>query len=185
MEKSRVDAVTEQPTPQSVREIQVFQGFANFYRRFIKGYSKIIKPITDLLKKSSPFIQISEAGAAFQLLKTVFTTTLILRHYDPELRIIVETDVSGYATAAILSQFISDGDHIAWHLVVFFSKKMSDIETRYNTHDKELLAIILAFRNQRYYLAYTKYTIIIKTDYNNLKYFLTKRNLNSRQIRWA
>ena len=62
---------------------------------------------------------------------------------------------------------------------------MTDVETRYETHDTELLAIVLAFRTWRHYLAYSQHPVVVKTDHNNLKYFMTKRKLNSRQMRWA
>jgi hypothetical protein len=109
----------------------------------------------------------------------------ILWHFDPALKIRIETDASGFAVAAILSQLFREHEHARWHPIAFFSKKLSDTESRYKTHDSELLAIILAFRTWRHYLAYTRSTMVVKTDHNSLKYFMTKRKLNNRQARWA
>ena len=189
MEESRVTAIKEWPTPKSVREVQVFLGFANFYRRFIYAYSRVAKGLTDLLKGGDKagraFIWTKEAAEAFDKLKTAFTTAPILRHFDPALRILVETDASGFAVAGMISQLFGEGAGARWHPVAFYSRKMTDVETRYETHDTELLAIVLAFRTWRHYLAYSQLPVVVKTDHNNLKYFMTKRKLNSRQMRWA
>jgi hypothetical protein len=80
----------------------------------------------------------------------------------------------------MISQLFGKRAEARWYSIAFYSKKITAIEYRYEIHDSELLAIILVFCTWRYYLAYTRYTIIIKTDYNNLKYFITKRKLNSR-----
>lgn len=188
MEASRVSAIVEWPAPTSIREVQVFLGFANFYRRFIQAYSRVAKPISDLLRtkeKSMIFEWTKAAEEAFQSLKASFTTAPILRHFDPGRPIRVETDASGFAVAGILSQFFEEGAHTAWHPIAYFSKKMSDTEGRYETHDSELLAIVMAFRIWRHYLAHSRRTIVVKSDHHNLKYFMTKRKLNGRQARWA
>ena len=189
METSRVAAIRDWPIPKSVREVQVFLGFANFYRRFIFAYSRVTKGMTDLLKgrgkNGSQFQWTDEAEDSFQGLKTAFTTAPILRHFDPERQILVETDASGFAVAGILSQSFGEGADARWYPVAFYSKKLTDVESRYEVHDSELLAIVMAFRTWRHYLAYTRRTIVVKSDHNNLKYFMTKRKLNNRQARWA
>lgn len=190
MDPARVATVREWPLPQSVREVQVFLGFANFYRRFIEGYSRVAGPITNLLKtagleKGRPFQMTPEAGDAFEVLKTRFTTAPMLRHYEPELSTQIETDASGYAASGILSQLFGAGPAAKWHPVAFFSKKFSPVEHRYDTHDKELLAIVLAMGHWGQYLRGVTTPIRVRTDHNNLRYFMTKRNLNGRQARWA
>jgi hypothetical protein len=110
--------------------------------------------MTDLLrgmqagKKSRPFSFPTKAQGAFQSLKTIFTTAPILVHFDPMKRILVETDASGFAIAAVISQQVANSEDLSkshWHLVAFFSRKMTDAESRYETHDGELLAIVMAF----------------------------------------
>jgi hypothetical protein len=189
METSRVAAIKDWLILKSVREVQVFLGFTNFYQRFIFAYSRVAKGMSDLLKgggkNGNQFQWTGEAEDSFQRLKAAFTTAPMLRHFDPARRILVETDASGFAIAGILSQLFGEGADARWHPVAFYSKKLTDIESRYETHDSELLAIIIAFRTWRYYLAYTRRTIVVKSDHNNLKYFMIKRKLNNRQARWA
>jgi hypothetical protein len=145
------------------------------------------KGLTDLLKGGNkagkPFVWMKVAAEVFENLKTAFTIVPILRHFDPILRILVKTDISGFAITGMISQLFGERAEARWHPVTFYSRKMTDIETRYETHDIELLAIVLVFRIWHYYLAYSQHPVIVKTDYNNLKYFMTKRKLNSRQIR--
>lgn len=153
MDPSRVTTVSEWPTPKSTCDIQVFLGFANFYRRFIKGYSRLAGPLTDLLKTTrdgrptGPFQMGPRAGAAFAALKRRFTEAPILRHYDPALRVRLETDASRYAVSGILSQLFGADLTAKWHPIAFFSKKMTPVQLRYNTHDKELMAIVLSMEH--------------------------------------
>src|SRR5439155_5772075 len=142
MESSHVEMILKWPVPCTYREIQVFLGFANFYRRFIANYSKIATPLTALLKgskngkKTGPYILTKEAKEAFQKLKAAFATVPVLQHFDMKKPIRIETDASGFAVAAILSQ---PGTPIAgrrsdahWHPVVFWSRKMTLAERNYD-----------------------------------------------------
>lgn len=99
----------------------------------------------------------------------------------------VETDASGFAIAAILSQLVLSalGDGQMWHPVAFYSRKMILAETRYETHDQELLAIVTGFQQWRHYLEGSYSPVIVLTDHNNLKYFMTTTSLNRHQSRWA
>ncbi len=109
MDPSKVTTIIEWSKLKNFRDVQVFIGFVNFYRRFILRFSKIVKPITDLLqvmikrRKIGLFYWIQKAQRAFIWLKEFFTTALILRLFDPTLKIRLETDVSGYALGAIIS----------------------------------------------------------------------------------
>ncbi len=186
MEPARIQTIRDWPKPTSVHDIQVFLGFANFYRRFIRNYSRITAPITNLLrKKDEKFMFDTLAQEAFLKLKFAFTRAPVLRHFDPQLPIRLETDASGFATGAVISQLFGTGADARWHPIAFHSKKMSPEETRYETHDQELLAIVQAFRTWRHYLSYTRDTIAVLTDHNNLRGFMTKVKLNGRQVRWA
>ena len=90
--------------------MQVFLGFANFYRRFIANYSKIAAPLTAMLKgskngkKAGPYIMTDEVRKAFKRLKNAFSSVPVLQHFDPSKPICIETDASGFAIAGILSQ---------------------------------------------------------------------------------
>jgi transposase InsO family protein len=191
MEASRISTITEWRAPGSVRELQTFLGFANFYRRFIAGYSRMSAPLSNLLKKdhqTHSFKFPPEAEEAFKALKKAFTSAPILQHFDPKKRITVETDASGFAVGGVLSQPADDGvnpsqNHL--HPVAFWSRKLTPPEMNYETHDSELLAIVAAFKHWRHYLEGSRQTVTVITDHNNLKYFMTTKELNGRQARWA
>ena len=132
MEDSRIESVRDWPEPTNVREIQVFIRFANFYRQFIEGFSRIAAPLTALVKDPSnakkknrvtPIggILTSEARDAFNTLKNAFLRAPVLVHFNPEQPIRVETDASGWAIGAILTQPGTDADDSHWHPVAYFS----------------------------------------------------------------
>jgi hypothetical protein len=182
MDKSKVETIQCWATPSSVKDVQRFLGFANFYCRFIKGYSKITTPLTTLTCKDKPNSWNSTAQVAFDTLKMAFTSAPILIHPDPAKPFIVETDASDFALGAILSQFGIDG---LLHLVAFYSQKLTSTEINYRVYDKELLAIITAFEQWRPYLAGAQHRVRVLTNHKNLLYFTTTRTLNRRQARWS
>ena len=117
-------------------------GFTNFYWRFILGYSNVVALLVGLTKKGIRFEWGGDCEAAFQELKLRFTSVPVLRHFNPEREIIVETDASDYVSAGMMSQYNTDG---TLHPVAFFSKKHSPMECNYEVYDKELMAIIRCF----------------------------------------
>src|SRR6185437_4612288 len=112
MDPKRVKAIQEWPEPESYRDVQVFLGFANYYRRFIAKYSHITYPLTSLLKGSEKGRKHGKldwspaAKQAFERLKEAFMTIEVLRHWDPSRETRVETDASTRALSGILSQLI-------------------------------------------------------------------------------
>lgn len=96
MDPGKVTTVKEWPSPESIKGVQTFLGFANFYLGFIQGYSEEVLPLTALTKKGIKFLWTPEAESAFQLLKKAFTSTPVLMHFDPEKAVIVETYASNY-----------------------------------------------------------------------------------------
>lgn len=190
MDPSRVSTVVDWPMLSSIKDIQVFLGFTNFYRRFIESYSRIAGPLTDMLRTTGkgaphPFALSEKAVQAFHILKQRFTEAPMLRHYDPDLLTQLETDASGYAISAILSQLFGEGPNARWHPIAFFSKKLTPVQLRYDAHDGELMAIVAAMEHWGQYLRGVKHSVRIRTDHNNLEYFMTKRKLSGRQARWA
>ena len=249
MEEKRIEFVKQWPEPPSVRDIQMFLGFTNFYSRFIQEFSRIAALFTLMLKTlggiefktqrgeggvgasgsragrggskldggrkiddnevdgdevgddevgtkvqkvqklsksketESGFLT-SGAKKAFTKLRQAFIKAPILHHFDPERHIRVETDASGYAIGGVLSQLTSD-DSGRWHPVAFFSRKMIPAETRYETHDGELLAIVEAFKTWRHYLERSQHEVLVLTDHNNLRRFMETKSLSFRQVRWA
>ena len=143
MSEARSKAVQEWKAPKSQKEVQIFIGFCNFYRRFIRGFSAIAKPITDLMKgDGKDYDWGTEQEKAFKELNEMFhqDNTPIMRHYEGELPAIVETDSSDFALGAILSQRFPDDNKL--HPIAFLSKKLSPAELNYEIYDKEMLAIV-------------------------------------------
>ncbi|CEP10309.1 hypothetical protein, partial, partial [Parasitella parasitica] len=110
------------------------------------------------------------------------TSEPILRHYNPDLPCIIETDASDFAIGAFCSQL--DSENVA-HPIAFHSRKLLPAEINYQTYDKELLAIVDAFKHWRQYLEFSTEPTTFITDHKNLEYFNTTRNLTRRQVRWA
>jgi len=103
VDPEKIQAITEWPAPTTVKGLQSFLGFCNFYRRFIKGYSRITKPLHRLTKKEVQYDFNTQCQEAFQKLKHTLTSAPILRHWDPNLPTKVETDASNRVTSSILS----------------------------------------------------------------------------------
>jgi hypothetical protein len=181
MDETKVKVIQDWPTPRKVKDIQSFLGFANFYRRFIQDYSKITIPLTHLTRKGIPWNWDDRAQQAFDELKRAFTSAPILTHWNPDAPIVVETDASDYALAAIISTYV-DGD---LHPIAFHSRTFNSAELNYDVHDKELLAIFEAFQKWRHYLEGTASPVDVVTDHKNLEYFSTTKLLTRRQARWS
>jgi len=198
MEPSRVETILSWPEPQSKRDILVFLGFANFYRRFIAKFSKIALGLTNLLKggnaknKARRLAKLAkvegeefltqEARESFFKLKKAFAEMVLLHHFDPARRTRLETDASGFAISGILSQLAENGN---WVPIAFYSRKMHPAELNYGIHDQELLAIVESFRHWRHYLEGLSEPVTVLTDHDSLRYFETAKDLSRRQVRWA
>ena len=121
----------------------------------------------------------TDARRAFIKLRQVFAKALILNHFDREHHIRIETDTLGYAIGEIFSQLTLDNLG-QWHLVAFLSRKMIPAETRYETHDGELLAIVKVFKTWRHYMEGYKHEVFVLIDYNNFQHFINTKSLSSR-----
>ena len=190
MDQRKIDAITQWKEPRCTRDVQAFLGFANFYRKFISGYSQIAAPLSNLTRKQAkgsfvyPWTPGSPEQRAFEALKRAFTTAPVLAHFDPNKKTWIETDASNYVVAAVLSQEGADG---VLRPVAFLSKKMSPAECNYDIYDKELMAIVRAFEEWHSELSGTpaEDPIQVLSDHKNLQYFMTSKQLNPRQARWA
>ncbi|KAK3569110.1 hypothetical protein QTP86_022143 [Hemibagrus guttatus] len=164
MDVVKVRAVTDWPAPTTVREMQCFLSFANFYRRFIRNYSSVAGLLTSLLKgKPKRLAWTDQARAAFQQLKDCFTTAPILRHPDPDLPFVVE------------GSFIR----------AFYSRKLTTAEANYDVGNRELLAIKAALEEWRHWLEGARHPFQVLTDHRNPEYLHGAKRLNPRQARWA
>jgi len=182
MSDAKVKTIQEWLEPKKIKDIQSFLGFANFYRRFIFNYSDIVIPLTRLTRKDTPWKFDENCRNAFNTLKKAFTSAPILTHWVLDAQLVVETDASDYALAAILSIVTKDNEV---HPVAFHSRTFSAPELNYDVHDKELLAIFEAFKIWRHYLEGSASPIDVVTDHKNLEYFSTTKVLTCRQARWS
>ena len=166
-----------------------FLKFANFYKRFIFGYSRItisLIKLTRIIDTSAIFSWNSDdfEKNAFQTLKLIFIIALILIHFDFDKKTWIEIDASNYVVTTILSQK-EKNDQL--HLVAFMSKKMSLAECNYEIYNKKLLIIIRIFEEWKSECVDTSInnSIRIFTDHKNLEHFMTIKQLNRRQARWV
>ena len=182
MDPKKIQTVQEWPKPNTVKDVQSFLGFANYYRKFIKEYSKITAPLTEITKKEVGFRWNQEHQDAFDRIKQIFLEAPVLAMYDPRKKTRVETDASDYALGCILTQQGEDGK---WRPVFYHSRKFSGAELNYDVHDKELLGVIDAFEQWEVHLVGLPHQIEVYTDHQNLTSFMTTKKLNRRQVRWA
>ncbi|EUC60615.1 Transposon Tf2-1 polyprotein, putative, partial [Rhizoctonia solani AG-3 Rhs1AP] len=145
----KIQAVQEWPTPTNRKELQSFLGFANFLRRFAKDFSKIARPLNNLISPSAEWKWNTREQESFEELKKVITEAPVLVHADPNKTYYLETDASGAAMGAVLSQRQEDG---RLHPIGFMSESFKGAELNWDTHDKELHAIIRALEFWRIYL---------------------------------
>ena len=195
IDTEKLEAIQKWEAPFLVKDVQVFLGFASFYYQFISNFARKIKPLNKFTKetqyttkKSSKKIRYGSfewsetCQQAFDKLKRAFTTRSVLAHYDLALETWVETDTSNFVVAGALSQM--HGDRVL-KLIAYFSKKMTPAECNYMIYDKELLAIVKSFKTWRLELASVNEPVKVLTDHQNLKQFMTTKQLNRRQARWA
>jgi hypothetical protein len=179
MDPAKIQAIIDWKAPTSVKGVLGFLGFANFYRRFIKDFSRITAPLYRLVKKDVKWEWTVEANQAFEWLKTAFIDAPVLAQFDPDHETVLETDSSGYCSGGVLSQYKKG----ILRPVAFFSKKHLPAECNYPIYDKELLAIIRCLEEWEAELkSVGQFTVL--TDHKNLEYFTTVRKLSERQMRW-
>ncbi|GJZ13222.1 reverse transcriptase domain-containing protein [Tanacetum coccineum] len=178
VDKAKVDVIAKLPHPTSVKGVRSFLGHTGFYRRFIQDFSKIARPMTHLLEKETPFIFLKEFIEAFNILKKKLTEAPILVAPDWDLPFEIMCDASDYAVGAVL------GKRKTKHFqpIHYASKTMTNAQAHYTTTEKELLAVVYAFKKFRSYLVLSK--TIVYTDHSALKYRLAKQDAKPRLLSW-
>ena len=175
MDPSKTEAVMSWPTPTDRRELQRFLGFSNFYRRFIRGFSSTVRPLTALTSTKDPFRWTPEAETAFTGLKTWFSTAPILVMPEPEVQFILEVSASDTGVGAVLSQWAPDGKV---HPCAFFSRHLTPAERNYAMGDQELLALMLVLEEWYHLLVGATVPFLVWTDHRNLEYLRSAKRLN-------
>jgi hypothetical protein len=184
MDPAKVTAVAEWTYPKNKKALQMFLGFANFYRRFIQSFSDLTFPLTHLLLKDAPFVWTSTCATAFDTLKLAFTPFLVLRHYDFQCTCTMETEASNFAISSVLSQDDKQG-HL--HPIAFYSQQLLPAEINYDVGDKELLAIVKGFKHFRHYAISVPAAlpVTVLSDHKKFECFSSLSKLSRRQFRWA
>jgi len=175
---AKLSAVKNFPTSKKVKDVQSFIRLAGYYRKFIKNFSKIAKPLTMLTKKDNKFNWNTEQQNAFDSLKEKLTSAPVLSYPDFTRQFLITTDASDYAIGAILSQGPVDQDRP----IAYASRILNKAEQNYNTTEKELLAIVWAVKHFRPYVYGTKFLII--TDHKPLIWLFSINDPGLRLIRW-
>jgi hypothetical protein len=181
MDPIKVAGVAEWKEPKNVRDVRKFLGFCNFYRRFIRGFSQIAKPLNNLLKKGAKWTWEKVEQGAFDKLKRQVTEEPVLVQPDQKKQFEIEVDASNYAIGAVLMQ---KGDKDVLHPVAFFSKTMNDAQRNYDVYNRELLALVETFRHWRHYLHSATHQVKVHTDHANLLYWKNPGDHNRRVARW-
>jgi transposase InsO family protein len=182
MDPGKVKGIQDWPVPTTVKQVRSFLGFGNFYRRFIRKYSDLAKPLNDLLKKDRTFDWTDECQQTFEELKRRFSEEPVLMMPDHTKPFQIEADASKYASGAVLTQNDINGER---HPVAFISKTFSPAERNYEIYDRELLAIIRALEEWRHYIQGSPHQTVILSDHKNLTYYRESKKLNRRQARWS
>ena len=175
---SKIDVIEKLPPPVNVKGIRSFLRHAGFYQRFIKDFSKIAKPLSNLLNKDTAFIFDEECLQAFNILKMRLVSAPVITAPDYGQEFELMCDASYYAIDVVLGQ----RKGIVFHAIYYASKVLNDAQINYTTIEKEMLAIVYALEKFRSYLVGSK--VIVYTDHAAIKYLLNKADSKPHLIRW-
>ncbi|XP_028556143.1 uncharacterized protein LOC114581024 [Dendrobium catenatum] len=173
VDPKKVAAIVDWPTPRTLFEIRSFHGLANFYRRFIKGFSIVMAPITDVLKQPQ-FSWSTAQQESFEAIKSALSTAPVLSLPDFEKPFMVDTDASTVGVGAVLSQ---NGKPVE-----YFSEKLSPSRQRWTVYEQELYAVIRALKQWEHYLLHQDF--VLCSDHKALQYINSQRNINRMHARW-
>uniref|UniRef100_A0A2N9H7E8 RNA-directed DNA polymerase n=1 Tax=Fagus sylvatica TaxID=28930 RepID=A0A2N9H7E8_FAGSY len=174
VDEEKVKAIKEWPTPKSITEVRSFHGLASFYRRFVKDFSTLAAPLTEIIKKNVGFHWGADQDNAFATIKERLCSAPVLALPNFNKTFEIECDASGIGIGAVLMQ---DRRPIA-----FFSEKLSGASLKYPTYDKELYALVRALETWQHYLWPREF--VIHTDHESLKHLKGQGKLNQRHARW-
>ncbi|GFT44426.1 transposon Tf2-11 polyprotein [Trichonephila clavipes] len=178
---SKTKAVINYPDLKNIKDVRRFLGLTGYFRKFLPSYSTIAKPLSNLLRKDSPFQFYAEQQTAFQKLKYLLSQQPVLSIFNQNSPTEIHTDASiDGLDAVLLQKSIHDNQ---FHPVFYMSKKTSDHERKYTSFELEVLAVVEALKKFRIYVLGTSFKII--TDCDALVKTLSKKELNPRIARWA
>ncbi|XP_073056952.1 uncharacterized protein [Primulina eburnea] len=178
VDRAKVVAIEKLPPPRNIKGIRSFLGHAGFYHRFIKDFSKITKPLCNLLEKDSAFIFDDDCLQAFDKIKKALMTApiMIVSYWKESFELMC--DASDYAVGAVLGQRRKK----MFRAVYYASRKIDSAQQNYSTTEKEMLPVLFAFDKFRPYLIGTK--VVVFTDHAAIRYLFAKKDAKPRLIRW-
>ena len=165
----KVRAIIDAPSPINIKQLQAFVGLCNFYSRFIRNFSTTLAPLYNLLKKSSKFIWGPDQEKSFTTIKKLFLNNDVLKMFDSHHETMLETDSSGYGTAAVLMQ--RENSCSPWMPVQFSSRTLNNAEKNYSNIEREALSVIFGIEKFSKFLLGSKF--IIRNDQQPLKKLLS------------
>ena len=179
MDPRKLDAINQWPPPTNAKDVQRFLGLTGYYRKFIKNYATLLRPISDLVKKNNTWKWDNEQQLCFDHIKQILTSSPILQLPDYSREFHVTTDASDSCIGGVLSQLNDKGDDLP---ICYYSKKLNNHEINWPTHEKELYAIKSALGKWRPYLYGQKFKVF--TDNSACKWFLQHEKLSMKMTRW-
>ncbi|PIL31638.1 transcription factor [Ganoderma sinense ZZ0214-1] len=196
----KVNAIISWPTPDNITRVRGFLNLAGYYRRFIPAFARLASPLYDLLKgsprKGAPIQWSASCEHAFETLKHKLTSSPVLGYPRPWHLFVIDTDASGDAIGGILHQSADRFDggeeegearyrfkESKLHPIAYESRRMSPTEQRYSAQEREMLAIDYCLQKWRGYVEGSP--VVVRTDHESLKYFLSQKHLGRRLARFA
>ena len=175
---SKVKAIQDWPIPLDLTGVRSFLGTCSYYRRFIKGYANIAKPLHQLAEKNRKFFWSPECQEAFDQLKLELSQSPILGYPCEKGMYILDTDASGYGIGAVLSQIQSEEERV----ITYHSRSLTKAERNYCVTRRELLAVVDAIKHCHHYLYGREF--IVRTDHASLNWLMRFKNPEGQIARW-
>ena len=175
----KIQVIRDWPLPKTEKELRGFLGILGYYRKFIKDFAKIAKPLTNALRKDEVIAHNKDFVEAFHKCKNILSGSDILQYPDFSRQFILTTDASNFAIGAVLSQGVIGSDKP----IAFASRTLNKSEEKYSAIEKELLAVVWACKYFRPYLYGKKF--VLYTDHKPLTYGLNLKNTNNRLVHWG
>jgi hypothetical protein len=166
----KIVAVQNWSTPRNAKEIKSFLGLCSYYRKFVKGFADIARPLHKACQKGTKFAWSEECGKSFETLKQELVSPPILIYPVPGKQLILDTDASNFAVGAVLSQEVNGGEHV----IAYMSNALNKHETSYCTTRTELLAVIVAVKNFHPYI-YGQ-NVLLRTDNSTVSWMRSLKN---------
>ncbi|MES9884745.1 MAG: reverse transcriptase domain-containing protein [Sedimenticola sp.] len=174
----KVEVVKNWPTPKNVHDVRSFLGLCSYYRRFVKNFADIARPLHQLTEKATTFVWTDACSEAFDTLREALITAPVLSYPSTRSNFILDTDASGVGVGAVLSQ--SDGG--IERVVAYYSRALGKAERNYCITRKELLAVVESVKHFHHYIYGV--TTVVRTDHGALTWLLNFKNIEGQMARW-